>query len=562
MKVKKNVIIYLALMVPLPVLLCLLVLLVPSLLGSGMGTISGIVHFFGVFLPLVFLGILSLPMVLEKLIKMRWVSWLKKHHFDEVISFINWMVFFVPLTLVMIHSGMVYGSFEASISLMFLLVFSSFFVPSWIILHVDRCAIYPVITNMICSFIFGILGLFNPFFLPLGFFNSVSTWVSLKTRRLKPRKREFSAIITPVVIGLIISTPFIMFDNESMFSTDFTIPAEPVPGVFNIDWTWADDYDNPQGMNDSVLDALAYCNALENINVSVTVALPEEYINNFSANEIRKLLDRKIPVNIMLLLPKEPNYFYINDFTIDHYSRVTYPLFKQWVLDNNFSSSFLSIILDLEPLIRDYSAIFLSSYNVSFHQHAVHEMEKLIEEMKDDFGSHGTKVIGATFGYFLDDFIDLDDSIFRFLALATCPPSNWDAMGFMCYEHGEYGDYSLYILCKGIDHYFGNLGIPYIISKQSFNETLKKFMIIRNYGFDYAGIWALQDFLEREDEAGFNSTQRLIDLHEALNEPGIVTFKRTDLDPSYIHSGLLLADLLFWDWPARTGGRLMGMPVR
>ncbi|MHA1368547.1 MAG: hypothetical protein ACTSWN_04985 [Promethearchaeota archaeon] len=562
MKEKKNILIYLVLLVPAPAFTCISLVILPFLDESISGMAGSIIDFLVIMILVLNVAFIVVPLLLLRFLRKDWIHWLHVHHYEELVSLVNWLIFLVPLIWLSIHMGVIYGSFEAGIGLFFTCVFSSFFLPALVVLIKNRCAVYPVIVNVICVFVFVILSIFNPLVVPLGIINTISIFVSLKSRRFKARRRELSVIVVPVVVGLIVSTPFIIFDNPEIFSTEITIPAEDdPPGSLLVDWTWADEYDNPSGINESILDALVYCNNLENINVSVTIALPEEFLNDFGAGEIQKLLDRNISVNIMLMLPKDPDYFYINDFTIEHYSEVTYPLFKQWVSLHNFTGRFTSIIIDLEPLIGNISRVFFSSYNPNVHGSAVSKLENLIESMKADFGVYGTLVIGATFGYFIDDFVDLDDSLFRFLGLATVPPTNWDAMGFMCYERGSSAYYSLYTLCKGINYYFGNLGIPYIISKQSFEEILTEFKIIRNFGFDYAGIWALQDFLDRQSKAGYNSTERLIDLHEALNVPGSVSFQRKDVESAYIHSGIMLADLLFWDFTFRSPGRLMGTSI-
>jgi len=496
------------------------------------------------------------PSILEKLYN---------NKFEIIIMIINWTIFCVPLLCGSFYLGYIYTSLEFLIGVYVIIVISLFFLSSIFFIKRNYGVFYPALVNLISLVIFSILGILNPFLLILGGLNSISFFITMKYRRIRPTKAEKIIIIVPFIIVGIISTSYILFEFGGNIRKEYIIGTEKIPEVFHIDWTWSDDYDNPKGINSSIIDALVYCKNLDHINISVTIAFPEEFMENdlgiFAYNEVKKLLENNISVNLMPLVPKEPNYFYINDFTVDRFYQ-TYEKLKIWLGTYNLWTNFTSIILDLEPLVSNVSDIFLTHYKIGFHNHAIKSLENLVDKMKSEMNPNGTRIIAATFGYFLDDFVDLDDSLYKFLGVVTYPPTNWEAVGFMCYERGMGAYYSLYTQCKAIDYYFGDLGIPYIISEQSYDNVLMMFKIMRNYGFKYAGIWALQDFIQRQDKIGNNATQKLRELHEELNTPTEVSFTRTSIESAFIHVGLILGDLLLWDLPNISLGSKMGNHIR
>lgn len=519
-------------------------------------------------------------------------DWLVDHYFLLGVSLANWAMLAVPLVVATIYMAVIYSWFEALVGGAFLLAVSAVFAPAVVITRRGRSFAYPVVTHVMGLLLFFVLGLLNWVFLALGTLNALAILVALGTRHRSrtpvasprpattlatkqgalplpskpskspgfPGKRVAKAA---VVLGLIVSAvavPFSLLERLDAHPVEYTLPRGNEPEVFWVDWTWADDYDDPRGINASTLAALEACHALPRVNVSLTIALPEEFFNAFAYEQVRRVLARGIPVNLMPLVPKEPDYFYINDFTVAQFNQ-TWGRLRAWLEAYNLTTNITSVIVDLEPNIRDVTAIVRRNFEPWEHRAACQRLEAIVTDMQAYFHPRGTRVIGATFGYLIDDFIDGDDSVLRLLAQATWPPTNWDALGFMCYERGGAGHYSIYAQAQAIDHYFGDAGVPYLISKQPYADVLTEFQILRNVGFNYTGIWALQDFLARETERGRNATASLLALHEALNVPSDVTFQLRDAESGYIHAGILLLDLILWDPPRFPLGRQMGTPV-
>ncbi|MHA1821765.1 MAG: hypothetical protein ACTSU2_12600 [Promethearchaeota archaeon] len=555
--------VFLACILPFPVFISLLLGLGQFIFEIPRYISSLMVNFIWILILVIYLGVyIFIPILLDKKRSLA-IERLYIRTIERVTIIIDCIIFLVPLIWGSIYVGIVYTLYEFSVGIFMALIFVVFFLPALLFLGDNRRgnrkrevgAFYPAVVYLISTIIFTILGVLNPFLIIIGGLNSLSFFITLKYRRIRPTKREKSVIFVPIIIASILTTPYFLFEYGGGIEREYKIGNEGVADEFLIDWTWADDYDNPEGINSSILDALEYCNSLEHINVSVTVALPEEFmkgsLGNFSYNEIKKVLERNISVNLMPLVPREPNYFYINDFTVGRFYE-TYEVLKDWISCYNLWGNITSIILDMEPLVSNISDIFMAHYKIGFHMDAVESLARLIKIMKADMEPYGTKVIGATFGYFLDDFVDFDDSLFKFLGVATLssrPATEWDAVGFMCYERGSDGYYSVYTQCLAITRYFGDYGIPYIISKQSYDDALMMFKIIRNLGFRYSGIWALQDFIQRRTEEGYNATQKLRELHEELNNPAEILFSRVSIESAFIHIGLVLGDLLLWDYP-------------
>jgi hypothetical protein len=519
--------------------------------------------FIWTMIPIFFGLYMLVPLLLQKFGRTRWFEILMKGNFELIVLLMNWIVLAIPLILAIVYMAKAYTSFEILVGILILATETSLMLPGIILMTKKTSFAYPKGVMLFCMVFFYVLGILNWLFLVLGTLNAIAFSMLVWRRPDQPagsiQARMGKKIVGMLVLGLLVFSPYLYLESGIGGPVELTIPSGNERDVFTIDWTWADNYGNPQGINDSTLDALVYCHNLDRINISLTIALPEEFLNAFGANQIQRVLDRNLPVNIMLLVPKNPDYFYINDMTIDHFYQ-TYEIYKDWATTYNLTGKFQSIIIDLEP-VKKIDRILLSNFNKTHHEHGLQLLQDLVDIMKAEQNPYGTKILGASFGYFMNDFSDGDDSIYRLQAQSLWP-ADWDGVGFMLFEQGFEGMYPIYTQALAVDYYFGDLGIPYLISKQTYDQLVIEFKMIRNMGFPYTGVWALQDFLANEYKEGNNGTARLIELHETLNVPSDVTFTRTSGASAYIHTGLVFMDYLVWDSIRFSPGRLMGTSVR
>jgi hypothetical protein len=336
-----------------------------------------------------------------------------------------------------------------------------------------------------------------------------------------------------------------------------------------INWMWAELWE----MDQEVIDALEYCNNLDNINVSIMVGLPEDMMledlyTEFIINETTKLNNAGIIWDFMPLLPLEDYGYdglYINDITIDRYMG-TIEIFDYWVSENNLSDDFRVICIDTELYWEKRNDLYWDWWNgYNVHEGGAEKLEVAIEKMKDVEGDH--PVVTATFGMHLDDFVDYDDAQFQMMQLSVFPPWNWDGVGVMIYETGFGSDYSIYSSCRAMRYYFDDASIPYIISAEGGQDPTEedlelitnKFKIIKNMGFHYTGAWALTDFLYYIDDYGARgekyekarviggerfSIEQFKQLHEEISEhEGKITVEYLTFQHSAVHFGLQFVDV-------------------
>jgi hypothetical protein len=518
-------------------------------------------------IDLVFTKVLSLlllycvgPFVLKNLLQKtnRWIpflGWFARKNGSKWVYWGSWLIFAVPLVLIALNFLLLFTWYEGIFPGLSLLCYSGIFLPPALNNNITKTW-NMLCVNLIGTFLFMFFGFLNPLWMIPGFFHGLHILIlfdlpSLPPDLIKPSSTSpqtgkslplqiFSVVI---LIGMI-SSPVLVFAFQEHELGTVTLPAGNEPEVMFVDWTWEYEGQNPRYMTPEILDAIEYCNNLDRIDVSITVNLQMDYVhgdkNQSIVDQVRALLDRGIRVNIMPFNPKYPTHYYVNAFTVETFNR-TYQDFKEWMHVCGFDGRITTLIVDLEPLIENVSVIFDHATKRAQYQEAVDMLTLLVDQMKAEMHPLNTSVIGAAFGYTAIDVLDLDDSIFRVLTTPTFPPMNWDAIGFMNYFFQPGSDYAIYSSLRMMDHYYGKFIIPYIISTQSKENMLTQFKIIRNFGYNVTGIWALHQFLNHYQLPDF------IWVMEQLNIPSDVTFEREGAFIPTLYTAISLLDLLVFD---------------
>ena len=485
------------------------------------------------------------------------VDWWIHHQVSRWAMLANWLIFAVPLVIIAINYAIIFSWYESLFPLIFLLMFSGLFLPVIFNRHLLKRR-FELCVCVVSILIFMFLAYLYWVWLFAGFLNGLNALVIFHRGSIEripliqqtspgyPEKTAFSrrALEVTIIAGMILS-PGLAFTFERVGFGSVTLPSGQEPPVLFVDWTWEYEGESPRLMTPEILDAIQSCNNLPRVDVSITINLPMDYItgskNQTMIDQVQALLDRGIRVNIMPFNPKHPRHYYVNDFTIDIFNQ-TYQDFKVWMNNSGFNGKITMLIVDLEPLINNISAILENAPKRAQHLQATRNLTTLVELMKSEMHPLGTNVIGAAFGYTAVDLIDLDESVFSVFGVPTYPPTNWDAIGFMNYFFQTGSEYAVYSTCKMLSHYFGTYAIPYITTQElTVAQILNEFKIIRNLGINITGIWALHQFLNRYSLADF------IAIHQGLDQPSDVTFKIEGAFIPTIYTSISLLDLMIYD---------------
>ncbi|MFO8017365.1 MAG: hypothetical protein R6U96_01920 [Promethearchaeia archaeon] len=499
------------------------------------------------------------------------VRWLDEHHFVLIALCINFVNFLVPLLWTTINLLIVY-SFLDSIMGWILMGFTTVFFAFGIFLHIkNKNILYNLGILIGLTPLYAFIGYWTVYHWLLAAVNVLAFIVLLKStkrKRLLPRFKSLFGKIGALVLIFNLIFPVAAYFIMPMLKIPVEVEDNSAENL-EINWMWAEIWE----MDDEVLDALKYCNNLDNINVSVMVGLPEDIMlsnlyTNFMLNETEKLNNHSITWDFMPLLPLDEYGYdglYINDITIDRYMG-TIEFFDYWVNENNLTDDFRVICIDTELYWEKRNDLYWdwwNSYNV--HEDGAEKLETAVKKMKEIEGDH--PVVTATFGMHLDDFVDYDDAQFQMMQLSAFPPWNWDGVGVMIYETGVGSEYSIYSSCRAMKYYFDEASIPYIITseggkeptEEDFKRMTTKFKIIKNMGFQYTGAWALTDFLyyiedysardEKYKKARKIGGERFSiedfkKMHEEINEhEGASTVYYLTFQHSAVHFGFQFVDV-------------------
>lgn len=500
--------------------------------------------------------------------------WLHEHHFFLIVLILNFANFLVPLVWTTVNIYIVYSPLDALMGWI-LIVFTTVFFLAGIYMHLkDKNTLYNIGLLAGLTPLYILLGLYTVYHVLLGIANILAIITIVKVN--KGRKKiipRFKTLFGKLTVPLLILTMLFPI-GFYLLMPNIRIPVEIEDNSsdenLEINWMWAEIWN----VEDEVINALEYCNNLEDINISIMVGLPEDMMLNdtytdFIINQTEKLTNAGITWDFMPLLPLSSYGYdglYINDITIDRYMG-TIEIFKYWVVKNNLTDKFRVICIDTELYWEKRNELYFQwwpAYNV--HEDGAAKLEDAVEAMKEVEGDH--PVVCATFGMHLDDFVDFDDAQLQMMQLSVFPPWNWDGVGVMIYETGFGSDYSIYSSCNAMRYYFDDASIPYIISaegdpKDPKDEDLElistKFKIIKNMGFQYTGAWALTDFLYYiEDYAARNdnlplarviggerfSIEQFKELHEDISEhEGKITVYYETFQHSAVHFALQFVDV-------------------
>lgn len=435
----------------------------------------------------------------------------------KIIILINTVNFILPLIWVAITLFFAYSPLD-SVLAWFLLGFASiYFFFAYYLIAKDKSMLYTLglLAGLVPLYIaLGLWTIYHFFFAAANIIAIVFLLKANKGRRkLFPRfKTLFGKLGIPILI-LSLLCPVASYFIMQSISIPFEIEDNSAD-VIEINWMWAEIWE----LDQDVIDALSYCDALDRVDVSVMVGLPEDIMTDakytaFIKSETAKLTKAGITWDFMPLLPldidgnPDTNDYgydglYINDITIDRYME-TIDIFKEWVVDNDLADKFRVICIDTELYWEKRNDLYFQWWPAyGIHEDGAEKLQLAIDEFKEVPGNH--PVVSATFGMHLDDFVDFDDAQQQIMQMSAFPPWNWDGVGVMIYETGYGSDYSIYSSCNAMRYYLGDAAIPYIISAegdtknpkaQDLERITKKFEIIKNMGFQYTGAWGLTDFL-------------------------------------------------------------------
>ncbi len=503
---------------------------------------------------------------------------IKSINFIELVIILNALNFIIPLIWVGFYLCFIYSFYESIIAWLLLPLAIIFYSSAYYMIKKDKSVLFTIglLIGMIPLYVF--IGYFTLYHSILAFMNIIAVIILFKKN--KPRKKIFPKFKSKIGTLMMISFIILLIFPVAFY---FLLPLMPIPIIIEdnsadeieVNWMWAEIWEIPQ----DVVDALVYCNNLDRVNVSVMVGLPEDLMLNdtytqFIINETSKLTEANITWDFMPLLPIEDYGYdglYINDITIDRYIG-TIKIFKYWVEKNNLTDKFRAICIDTELYWEKYTSIIFDWWNgYRIHADGAEKLKNAIEELKEIPGDH--MVVCATFGMHLDDFIDFDDAQLQLTQLSVFPPWDWDGAGVMIYETGEGAACSIWSSCNAIKYYFGDKGIPYIITsegdsknpkKQDLDRIITKFKIIKNEGFTYTGAWALTDFLYYIDDysARDNTLQKarvkggdrfsvedFKNLHEVINNhKGKIVIYYNTLNFSAIHFLFGFLDIWLFNW--------------
>lgn len=246
---------------------------------------------------------------------------------------------------------------------------------------------------------------------------------------------------------------------------------------------------------------------------------------------IQPISAQGINIDFMPLVERE---IYINDFTIDRANK-TFTIMKRWLSINHLPHR--GIVVDTERMWGKDDQSIMAYHDKAAHDVAVAKLGRMIKDLKvfeweqkglkalhgeytrekwEEFaiGPRLTMVAGATFGLHLFDLFDGDDAqqnLFKITILPEYDANNpdiaeFDFVGTMSYENGENSEQAIYGYCKAGDYFFGERHVPYIYSgvdkmqyikdqPQKYVENLlRKYQIIRNYGYTTIGMWGLTHY--------------------------------------------------------------------
>ncbi|MGV9173943.1 MAG: hypothetical protein ACOC35_15455, partial [Promethearchaeia archaeon] len=398
------------------------------------------------------------------------IQWLNEHHFVLIALILNFANFLVPLLWTTINLYIVY-SFLDSLMGWILTGFAAVIFAFAIVLQVKKKSILfnlGLLVGLVPLYAF--LGYWTVYHWALAAVNVLAFVVLLKSTkrgRLLPRFKSLFGKIGVFVLIFTLIFPVAAYFIMPMLKIPVEVKDKSADNL-EINWMWAELWE----MDDDLLDALKYCNNLDNINVSIMVGLPEDLMlsdlyTGFILNETEKLNNHSITWDLMPLLPLEDYGYdglYINDITIDRYMG-TVEIFDYWISKNNLSDDFRVICIDTELYWEKRNELYWDWWNAyNVHEGGAEKLEVAIEKMKEVDGDH--PVVTATFGMHLDDFVDFDDAQSQMMQLSVFPPWNWDGVGVMIYETGYGSDYSIYSSCRAMRYYFDDASIPYIISAE------------------------------------------------------------------------------------------------
>ena len=455
------------------------------------------------------------------------IRWLHAHHFEKLVIIANAVNFILPLAWVGIFNWIVYSPHDSLMSFVLLGLASVIFAFSFYLDYSQKNMLFNLGLLIALLPLHLFVGIFTYYHIALAIFNIIAIYVMLKNkgkRKILPRFKSKFGKIGLVILIMTLLVPVGFY---------FLLPFAPIRAVvpdnsatnLEINWTWSENWTLTQ----EELDALEYCNNLSNINVSVTIALPEDYMmdrfNSIVINETEKLNNKSISVDFMPLLP-EAEYgrdgLYINDITIDDYMQ-TIQIYDDWISNNSLDSLFRASIMNTELYWERRTELIFEWWDYQTHYSGTEKLISAVNTMKD-IGNGSHPVICATFGVHLDDFIDFDDAQLQLSKLSVFPPWNWDKVGVMIYEVGPGSEFSIWSSCNAISYFFGDAGVPYIISMdETYDRILTKLKIIKNKGFTYCGCWALSDFLytknftTNEKIAPRYTAAQFRTLHDAIN---------------------------------------------
>lgn len=509
------------------------------------------------------------------------VKSIPKRTIVKIIILANALNFLIPLVWATISIHVVYSGYDAVLGYLLTgFAFVYFFFAYYLIAN-DKSMLYTLglLAGLIPLYV--ALGLWTVYHFVLAVANIVAIILLIKVNKgrnkLLPRfKSNLGKMAIPFLI-LALLVPILSYFVFQSVSIPVEIEDNSKDSI-EINWMWAEIWE----LDQDLVDALAYCDGLENVDISIMVGLPEDIMTEekytqFIIQETGKLDKAGITWDFMPLLPLDedgdPNTndygydgLYINDITIDRYME-TIDIFKDWVVDNDLADKFRVICIDTELYWEKRNELYFQWWPAyETHAQGAEKLQQAIDEFKEVEGDH--PVVSATFGMHLDDFVDFDDAQLQMMQMSAFPPWNWDGVGVMIYETGYGSDYSIYSSCNAMRYYLGDASIPYIITAEGdtknptaedLSHITTKFKIIKNMGFEYTGAWALTDFLyyfsnysKRDDYYGKArvpggtrfTLEQFIQLHQDINDHQgkLIVYYQT-FNHSAVHFALQYVDI-------------------
>jgi hypothetical protein len=245
-------------------------------------------------------------------------------------------------------------------------------------------------------------------------------------------------------------------------------------------------------------------------------------------DQILAFANHGIAVDLMPLVERE---VYINDYTMERINK-TFIVMKRWLSINNLPHR--GIVIDTERMWGQDDQTIMDYHKRQLHDQAIAKLGRMIKDLKMfewvDKGlqaAHGdytrekwqefavktkkTMVASATFGLHVHDLFDRDDAQQNLYKITILPENvqnnddmaEFDFVGIMTYETGDNSEHAVYGYCKAGDYFFGERNVPYIFSgiynlseywnrpEVYMENLLRKFQIMRNYGYTTVGMWAL-----------------------------------------------------------------------